>query len=181
MTLPNDYKNTPNKIRKMWGESETQKVQIEFQKDSQTFVIEELGKSTLSNSMNKKFTDISTSWASLDVTEESEFSEFPSQVAIKTWEVILSGLTFEEAITLRSTFQFKFGNSDALFENNIAEDTIFWTADYISVSSTLDSRDNTFIYYFGVLLSDNAGLQEVDVQGLQVRLNLVLSNPNSFM
>lgn len=181
MTLPNDYKNTPNKIRKMWNESETQKIQIDFQKADQTFVIRELGKTVLSNSLNKKFTDISTSWTPLDVTESSEFSEFPSQQAIKAWEVTLSGLKFEEAIALRSNFQLKFGSSDDLLNNNLLEDTTFWTADYILVSSTVDGRDNTFTYFFGVLLSDNQGLEEVDIQGLQVRLNLILSNPNSFM
>lgn len=181
MTLPNDYKNTPNKIRKMWNESETQKVQIDFQVDKQGFVIRELGKTISVNAMNKKFVDISTNWTDLDVTQESEFSNTPSQQAIKAWEVTLSGLKFEEAIALRSNFQFKFGTSNDLIGSNILFDTLFWTADYILVSSTTNSRNNSFTYFFGVLMSDNQGLEEVDLYGLKVRLNLVLSNPNSFM
>lgn len=179
MTLPNSFDNVSRKVFTFFQETEGNRSQILIQKNEQNLYQDSASKADADRMTLTKINDLSFDWANLEVLEfEEDFEGVPTTKKIfKTWEITVNGLRFEQLSALRHDFVFRFGTGEPLLASEIADDTTFWWVKHI-LSEGLDNEStNTYTIYYGLYIADTSGLEEVDENGMQVKLQLTLFNP----
>lgn len=167
----NSFSTKKNKFKFIWNEEETNSIKIRNNADNRTFTIEQINGTTPRNRIGRKFVDLSSDWSYFNISTEDDGI---TKEIYKTWSIKIEGLTVNQIGAVRYALIFKSGDT-ILTEQDINSDTTIWTTYYWSL------QNNILTFYYGVLLSDTAGLEEFDESGLQVKLNLQLFNPNFFI
>lgn len=182
MTLPNSFDKVNRKVFTFFQESEGDRSQILIQKNEQD-QFEKSANRALPNQMALgKINDLSFDWTNFQVNEFDEDGEgVPTTKSIfQTWEITVSGLRFEQLSALRHNFVFRFGSGEPLLASEIADDTTYWWVKHILSEEIDNDLTNTYTIYYGVYIADSAGLEEVDTNGMQVKLQLTLFNPTYY-
>lgn len=181
--LPNSFDKVNKKVYTFFQETEGNRSQIETQKNEQSLLETEFDKALPSQMSLKQIEDLSFDWMNFQ-TFESELNEATGVVTTKqifqTWEIQIKGLRFEQLSALKHNFLIKFGTGEPLLVSEIAEDTTVWFVKNILSNTLENSTTNIYTFYYGLYIADTDGLEEVDVNSMQVKLQLTLENPNYY-
>lgn len=180
MTLPNSYSNLKNKLFNFWKSSDNNRIKIDVHINDQDLIVTELGRSTSKNRLITRFVDFDLDWVDFDIHNFSEFEQETKEI-FKSWEINVVGLLFEQIPALRHNFLIRFGGGEPLLSFEIQDDTIVQSVNYVLVNDLENTNNNDLTFYYGLYLADNHGLEEVDENGIQVKLDLTLLNPNLYI
>lgn len=179
MTLPNSFGKVNRKVYTFFQETEGNRSQILVQKNEQELYQKQVEKAESDKMAVTRINDLSFDWTDFQVLEFEEDGEgVPTTKSIfQTWEITVNGLRFEQLSALRHNFVIRFGTGEPLLASEIADDTTLWWVKH-TLSENLDNEStNTYTIYYGLYIADSSGLEEVDENGMQVKLQLTLFNP----
>lgn len=183
MSLPNSLNKVNRKVYTFFQETEKNRSQIQIQKNEQNLFENEVEKAEPNQMAVSRIIDLSFDWTDFQ-TLSSELDENTGIVTtlkiFQVWEINIVGLRFEQLPALRHNFLIRFGSGTPLLTSEIAEDTTVWSVNYIQSDNLENDLLNTYTFYYGLYISDTDGIQEVDEEGMQVRLQLSLFNPNYY-
>lgn len=182
MTLPNSFGKVNRKVYTFFQETEGNRNQIFVQKNEQELYKKEAERSVPNKMALTKINDLSFDWTDFQVlsfeTDTVDGAEIVRTKEIfQTWEITVNGLRFEQLSALRHNFVVRFGTGEPLLASQIADDTTYWWVKHILSEGLDNSNNNTYTIYYGLYIADSSGLEEVDDNGMQVRLQLTLFNP----
>lgn len=178
MTLQNSFNKTNRKLFTFWQESKSDRSQIFVQKTEQNLYQNSINKSKPVTMALSKITDLSFDWTNFQILEFVE--EEGTKKIFQTWQVEVRNLRYEQLSALRHNFVIRFGTGDPLFASQIAEDTTVKTVKNILSQSTDNTNLNQYTLYYGIYIEDVDNLEEIDENGMQVKLQLTLFNPNYY-
>ncbi|MEK6880909.1 MAG: hypothetical protein AABY22_14915 [Nanoarchaeota archaeon] len=175
--------NQNQKLYNFWKASQenTDKIRIKI-KESEAIVHEKHKTKTVSY-LNKIVINLSSEWGTFIPADTNDsLYEGATIEAIKTWEIAVSGISFEEVIGIRHAYEIKTGSGTVLIDENFKTNTFILTSNYIKTSSLEDSINNRYTLLYGMfILNSSEGLEEIDKNGMQVRLNLTMVNPKVYI
>jgi len=181
MTLPNSYSKVNRKVYTFFQETENNKSQISIQKNEQNIIKSELNKSKSDKMSLSIITDLSFDWSdfqTLSYEENTTTGIVTSLEIFQVWEITIYGLLFSQLPSLKHNFLIRFGTGEPLLDFEIAEDTTVWSTKTILSKDIEDTTSNEHTFYYGLYMSDVSGLEELDDNGVQCKLQLTLTNPN---
>lgn len=184
MSLPNNFVSVNKKVFTFFQETESNRSQIEIQKNEQVLFETEIDKSVPSQMVISRITDLSfdfTDFQTLSFNVDEETGVVTTKKIFQTWEIEIQGLRFEQLSALKHNFLIRFGTGEPLLTSEIAEDTTVWSVNHILSNSLENESTNIYTFYYGLYLADTQGLEEVDENGMQVKLQLSLFNPNLYI
>lgn len=183
MALPNSLDKVNRKIFTFFNETESNRSQIQVQKNEQNLFETEVDRATPNEMAITRLTDLSFDWSNFQTLEYSENTTtgvVTTKKIYQTWEIVIRGLRFEQLSALKHNFLIRFGTGEPLLDFEIAEDTTVWYSKHIQSTSLDNLSENEYTFYYGIYLADTAGLEEIDENGMQTKLQLTLFNPNYY-
>ena len=180
MTLPNNFANVNRKVFTFFQETESNRSQIEIQKNEQNLFETEVDKSIPSQMAMSRITDLSFDWLNFQVTPLGTAFDGSIKEVFQNWEITIEGLRFEQLSALKHNLIFRFGTGEPLLDFEIQEDTTVRFVKNILSNNIENESTNIYTFYYGIYLFDSAGLEEINQNGLQVKLQLSLFNPNYY-
>jgi len=168
------FTNTKRKLQNYWEATEENRVTIEFQKETNNFLITEISDTESTNQTFSRILDLTTNWGNLSIvnfTVDEGGDEI--QEIFQSWKITLINISLIQLVGLNYSFDFKFASE----EYDIQSDTNVQFLNYID---TNEEDDNIYNIFYGVFIQNTDGLLEINEYGIQARLNLRLINPNVY-
>jgi hypothetical protein len=182
MALPNSLDKVNRKIFTFFNETESNRSQIQVQKNEQNLFETEVNRATPNQMAVNKIIDLSFDWKNFIIVDQTEINVSPGSFWIETiyqtWEVVIRGLTFEQLPALKHNFLFRFGQGEPLLDFELGEDDTIWSTKLIQSKELENSSNNEFTFYYGIYMDDDDIVPMNN--GMQVKLQLTLFNPNLY-